>query len=206
MDDKTLSPKLNLAILIGGRGSNMMALIDSCRESGFPARMSVVVSHRAEAAGIATARAAGVPVETVDHRNFADKAGFESALLETLEKYPVDIICLAGFMRILSAGFVAHWPGKILNIHPSLLPDYKGLDTHARVLADGRTESGCTVHFVTPALDDGEIILQRRVPVLKDDTPETLAARVLEQEHRAYPEAIRMLADRRATAIRGSAP
>lgn len=186
--------KINLAILISGRGSNMEALIDACAAPAFPARVSVVISNRPDAAGLAKASAAGIATEIVDHKNFPDKETFEAALRAALEKHPADLICLAGFMRILSADFIARWPERIINIHPSLLPDYKGLNTHERVLADGGLETGCTVHYVIPAMDEGPAILQKKVPVRPGDTPESLAARVLEQEHIVYPEAVRLLA------------
>lgn len=188
--------KLNLAVLVSGRGSNMQALIGACQDPSFPAKISVVISNVPGAPALAKATDAGIAAETVNHKIFEGREGFEAALLETLKNYPVDLICLAGFMRILTSGFIAHWPRKIINIHPSLLPDYKGTNTHARVLADGRSESGCTVHYVTPELDAGPAILQKRVPVLPGDTEESLSARILEQEHIAYPEAIRMIAQK----------
>lgn len=186
--------KLNLAILISGRGSNMQALVRACESPDFPARVAVVISNNPDAPGLIFARQAGIPAETVDHRAFGSRDAFEAALRRSLAKHPVDLICLAGFMRVLGADFTGAWPGRIINIHPSLLPAYKGLNVHERVLADGCTESGCTVHYVTPELDAGPVILQQSVPVLPGDTPETLAARVLEQEHAIYPEAVRMLA------------
>ncbi len=171
----------------------MKALIEACRAPDFPARIAVVISSHPEAPGLEIARAAGIAVESVDQKKFSDRAGFEASLQESLARYPVDYICLAGFMRLLSARFVDAWPERIINIHPSLLPAYKGLDTHARVLADGVRETGCTVHFVTAEMDGGPVILQKKVPVLPGDTPETLAARVLAQEHIAYPEALRLI-------------
>lgn len=188
---------LSLAVLISGRGSNLQSLIESCAREDFPARIAVVISNRPEAAGLDRARKAGIPTEIVDHRLFKDRESFEGALDATLRRYPLDLICLAGFMRILTSGFVEKWPDRIINIHPSLLPDYKGLDTHARALADGRAEAGCTIHFVRPAMDDGPILLQKRVAVQPQDTVDTLAARVLEQEHIAYPEAVRLIAEGR---------
>lgn len=185
---------LKLAVFISGRGSNMQALMRACAQADFPARITVVLSNRSEAAGLTIAAQAGIATEIVDHKNYPDKASFEAAVLKTLEKYDVGLICLAGFMRILSAGFIEEWPGKIINIHPSLLPAYKGLDTHARVIADGATESGCSVHFVTPGMDEGPVILQKKVAVLPADTPDSLAARILEQEHAAYPEAVALIA------------
>lgn len=189
-----MNDKKNLAIFISGRGSNMEALIAACQTPDFPARIAVVLSNRPDAPGLAKARAAGLPAEIVDHKDFpGDKAAFEATVQEKLAPYPIDFICLAGFMRLLSAAFIDRWPEKIVNIHPSLLPKFKGLDTHERALAAGETEHGCTVHYVVPAMDAGPIILQKRVPILPDDTPETLAARVLVAEHAAYPAAVRLI-------------
>lgn len=161
-----------------------------------PARAAVVVSNNASAGGIAWARSMGIATEVVDHRPFgADRAGFEAAIGQALAPYTLDIICLAGFMRVLTAGFVTPWQGRMLNIHPSLLPKFTGLHTHARALAAGETEHGCTVHLVTPVLDDGPILGQARIAVNPGDTPDTLAARVLEQEHRLYPAVLRRFCD-----------
>jgi phosphoribosylglycinamide formyltransferase-1 len=191
-----MAERLNLVILISGRGSNMEALIDACAQPGFPARVAAVISNRPGALGLAKAAGRKISVETVDQKQFSGKADFEMALSAAIAKYKPDLICLAGFMRILSADFIQNWPDRIVNIHPSLLPDYKGLDTHARVLADGCAETGCTVHYVIPAMDEGPVILQKKVRVLPEDDPESLAVRVLEQEHVAYPEAIRLLAEK----------
>jgi len=188
--------KINIAILISGRGSNMEALIRACAAPDFPAQVAVVISNRPDAAGLDKAAAAGIATEIIDHKKFDDKAAFEEALQKTLARYPVDLICLAGFMRLLSARFIEFWPERIVNIHPSLLPDYKGLHTHERVLVDQRTQTGCTVHYVIPAMDEGPAILQKAVAVLPDDTADVLAARVLEQEHIAYPEAVQMIAEK----------
>ncbi len=159
------------------------------------ARAAVIVSNNADAGGIAWAKKNGIATEVIDHRPFgADRPAFEAAIDAALAPYALDIICLAGFMRVLTAGFVAPWQGRMLNIHPSLLPKYKGLHTHARTLAAGDAEHGCTVHLVTPALDDGPILGQARVPVEPGDTPDTLAARVLVQEHRLYPAVLRRFA------------
>ena len=177
----------------------MRALVASMT-GDHPARPALVVSNNAGAGGIAWATAQGIATEVVDHRPFkGDRAAFETALAGRLAPHSIDIICLAGFMRVLTAGFVTPWRGRMLNIHPSLLPKYRGLDTHARALAAGETEAGCTVHEVTPALDDGPILGQARVPVLPDDTAQSLAARVLEQEHILYPAVLARFAagDRR---------
>ncbi len=169
----------------------MAALAESMR-GDHPARPVLVLSNTPGAGGLAKAEARGIPTACIDHRPFgADRARFEDALNETLTACQPDLICLAGFMRILGPGFVRRWPGKILNIHPSLLPKYPGLNTHARALAAGDREAGCTVHEVTEALDDGPILGQARVPILPGDTPEVLAARVLAMEHRLYPETLR---------------
>ncbi|MEC3860506.1 phosphoribosylglycinamide formyltransferase [Mesobacterium sp. TK19101] len=176
-----------VAILISGGGSNMVKLVESMT-GDHPARPVLVLANSADAGGLDRARALGVEADFVDHRPFkGDRAAFEDALHARIQHARPDILCLAGFMRVLTAGFVEHWQGRMLNIHPSLLPKYRGLHTHARALDAGDSEHGCTVHEVTPALDDGPILGQARVPVLPGDTPETLAARVLVQEHRLYP-------------------
>ncbi|WP_397543150.1 phosphoribosylglycinamide formyltransferase [Roseovarius salis] len=188
-----------VAILISGGGSNMVALVDSMT-GDHPARPCLVLSNSADAGGLQKAAARGVPTAVVDHRPFrGDRIAFETALQHELEAAGADIVCLAGFMRILTAGFVRAWKGRMLNIHPSLLPKYPGLDTHARALAAGDAEAGCTVHEVTPELDAGPVLGQARVPVRRGDTPQSLAARVLEQEHRLYPAVLRRFAqgDRR---------
>ena len=183
-----------VAILISGGGSNMLRLVEDMT-GDHPARPVLVASNDPQAAGLARAAALGVPVAAVDHRDFPrDRAGFESALLKPLLDARPDIICLAGFMRILTPDFVQRFAGRMLNIHPSLLPKYAGLDTHARALAAGDAEAGCTVHEVTPELDSGPLLGQARVPVLPGDTPESLAARVLVQEHRLYPAVLRRFA------------
>lgn len=186
---------LNLAILITGRGSNMEALLASAKaDSTFPGRPVVVISSNKQAQGIEKAMLYGVPVEIVDRGDYSSKQEFEKSLLMALGRYQVDVICLAGFMHVLSDDFISSCPQKIINIHPSLLPAYKGLDTHARVLAAGEKETGCTVHYVIPELDSGDVIIQQSVPVQEGDTQDSLAARVLTQEHIIYPEAVRMLA------------
>ena len=183
-----------VAILVSGGGSNMEALVRDMT-GDHPARPVLVLSDRPDAGGLARAAGLGVPAEAVARGDHADRAGFEAALTERLEDAGAEIACLAGFMRILSPGFVARWEGRILNIHPSLLPKYRGLDTHARALAAGDREAGCTVHRVTAALDDGPILGQGRVPVAPGDDAATLAARVLAMEHRLYPAVLRRVAE-----------
>lgn len=172
----------------------MAALIAAAAAPDYPAEIVGVLANNADAPGLTTAAAAGVAARAVPHRAFPDKPAFEAALTAVLEDWRADIVCLAGFMRLLSPAFCARWAGRLINIHPSLLPLHKGLHTHQQALADGVAEHGCTVHFVTPGMDEGPIIAQARVPVLPGDTPETLAARVLIEEHRLYPKALAMLA------------
>ena len=184
-----------VAVLISGRGSNMAALIEAAKAADYPAEIALVLSNVPGAGGLAVAAAEGIATATVDHRAYGrDREAFERAMQGVLEAQRIDIVCLAGFMRILTPWFVGQWEGRMINIHPALLPAYKGLDTHARALADGATEHGATVHFVTPGMDEGETILQEAVPVLPGDTAESLARRVLEVEHRIYPQALRMIA------------
>jgi phosphoribosylglycinamide formyltransferase-1 len=184
-----------VAILISGGGSNMMALLRDMASGDHPARAVLVASNDPGAAGLAKAAELGVAVVAVDHRPFGkDRAAFEAALLEPILAARPDILCLAGFMRVLTPAFVDRFAGRMLNIHPSLLPKYPGLHTHQRALEAGDTEAGCTVHEVTPVLDDGPILGQARVPVLRGDTAQTLAARVLVQEHRLYPAVLRRFA------------
>ncbi len=183
-----------VAILISGGGSNMVALVESMR-GDHPARPVLVLSNDPGAGGLAKARKLNIPTLAIDHRPFGkDRAGFEAALQTALETAKPDIICLAGFMRILTADFAGKWAGKMLNIHPSLLPKYKGLHTHARALEAGDTEHGCSVHEVTAALDDGPVLGQARIAVQPDDTAETLAARLLPLEHQLYPAVLRRIA------------
>ncbi|HNS44863.1 MAG TPA: phosphoribosylglycinamide formyltransferase [Alphaproteobacteria bacterium] len=192
-----MASKIGLAVLISGGGSNLQALIDACRDPAYPAEIRLVISNIADAYGVERAKKAGIPALVVSHKDFASREEFEQAMITEMEKYPIDLVCQAGFMRILTPLFVKHWEGRLINIHPSLLPKGKGthgLKVHTKILGDGETESGCTIHYVTEGVDEGDIILQRSVPVLSDDTPETLAARVLEQEHIAYPEAVKLLA------------
>lgn len=195
---------VRVGILISGGGSNMVTLARSMT-GAHPARPCVVVSNNPDAGGLDRARKMGLPAVAVDHRSYGkDRAAFEAALSEAIEPYGADILCLAGFMRVLTGDFVGKWQGRMLNIHPSLLPKYRGLDTHARAIAAGDREAGCTVHEVTPALDDGPILGQGRVPVLPGDTPDDLAARVLKVEHRLYPAVLRRFAagDRRPVILR----
>lgn len=184
-----------VAILISGGGSNMLALLRDMGQAGHPATPVLVASNDPNAAGLAKAAAQGVPTAAIDHRPYGrDRAAFEDALLQPLLAAKPDILCLAGFMRVLTPAFVTRFAGRMLNIHPSLLPKYPGLHTHQRALDAGDAEAGCTVHEVTPILDDGPILGQARVPVLQGDTADILAARVLQQEHRLYPAVLRRFA------------
>jgi phosphoribosylglycinamide formyltransferase-1 len=178
-----------IVILISGRGSNMQMLL----EAKLPCQVAAVISSRADAQGLEIARMRGIPTAAIPHKNYPDRAAFDAALAEAIEQHNPDLIVLAGFMRILTEGFVERYRGKLINIHPSLLPAYPGIDTHQRVLHDGVKIHGCTVHFVTPDLDHGPIIIQSAVPVLRNDTPQSLSERVLNEEHRIYPQAIRWL-------------
>ena len=193
-----------VAVLISGRGSNMVALIEAAKDPSFPAEIVVVVSNDPAAQGLERAAAANIPREVVDHRRFGrDREAFERALQDVLVKFETQIICLAGFMRLLTPWFVRQWEGRMLNIHPALLPAFKGLDTHARALAAGATTHGATVHYVVPEMDAGPIIIQGAVPVLAGDTEAALAARVLEVEHRIYPQALRWVAEGRVAIENG---
>jgi phosphoribosylglycinamide formyltransferase-1 len=187
--------KRRVAILISGRGSNMAALIDAAKLSDFPAEIAVVISNRPDALGLVTASQSGVPTLTIESKRFGkDRAAFELALQTTLDQHQVELICLAGFMRLLTAEFVQRWYGRMLNIHPSLLPSFPGLEPQAQALRAGVKISGATVHFVIPETDAGPIVMQGAVAVGDDDTPETLAARILAVEHRIYPDALRLVA------------
>jgi phosphoribosylglycinamide formyltransferase-1 len=185
------------AVLISGRGSNLRALIARAREPSFPAEISLVISNRPEAAGLAYANDSNIPSAIIDHKCYAAREEFERALQAVLATHRIEIVCLAGFMRLLTPWFVEQWPGRLVNIHPALLPAYRGLHTHERALADGVKIHGCTVHFVSAGMDAGPIIAQAAVPVLDSDTPETLAARVLAQEHIIYPAALARVAEGR---------
>jgi phosphoribosylglycinamide formyltransferase-1 len=187
--------KRRVAILISGRGSNMTALVEAAKAQDFPAEIVVVISNRADAAGLAKARDSGVPAVTIESNPFGkDRAGFETKLQSALDDYRVDLICLGGFMRLFTAAFVQRWHGRMLNIHPSLLPSFPGLDPHGQALRAGVKISGATVHFVIPETDAGPIVMQGAIAVHDADTAETLAARVLEIEHRIYPDALRLVA------------
>ncbi len=178
-----------VVILISGRGSNMQALL----EAKLPCQIVAVISNRAEASGLDIAKAHGIATAVVSHREHADREAFDTALAQVIDSYQADLVVLAGFMRILTTPFVERYRGKLINIHPSLLPAYAGINTHERALQDGVKIHGCTVHFVTPTLDGGPIIIQAAVAVLQNDTPESLSARVLHEEHRIYPQALRWL-------------
>jgi phosphoribosylglycinamide formyltransferase-1 len=186
--------KLKIAVLISGRGSNLQALIDACREPDYPAEIGLALSNVEGAAGLERARRADVPTSVIDHKGFEDRKGFEEALLGELNRAGVGLVCLAGFMRLLGDHLLRPWHNRVINIHPSLLPSFKGMHVHEQVIESGARLSGCTVHFVRPAMDDGPIIIQAAVPVHPGDGPESLAARVLEQEHRIYPMAVRYIA------------
>jgi phosphoribosylglycinamide formyltransferase-1 len=184
-----------VAILISGRGSNMTALIEAAKDPAYPAEIVLVLSNRPDAAGLARARAEGVATAVVDHSRFGmDREAFERALQAELERHRIEIVCLAGFMRLLTPWFVRRWQGRLINIHPALLPAFKGLNTHERALAEGATHHGATVHFVVPEMDSGPTILQDRLRVLATDDVASLAARVLEIEHRIYPQALALVA------------
>ncbi len=195
--------RLRTAVLISGRGSNLRALLDACAPPDAAAEIVLVISNVVGAGGLERAADAGVAAEVIDHREFAGREPFERALTERLERADVGLVCLAGFMRLLTPGFVEHWRDRLINIHPSLLPAYKGLDTHARALADGVRIAGCTVHFVRPDMDAGPIIVQAAVPVHPGDDAASLATRVLTAEHEIYPLALALVASGRARVIDG---
>ncbi len=180
---------MSVVVLISGRGSNLQAILDA----GIP--VSAVISNRSGAGGLEIAARRGIATAVVEHQRFATREAFDAALAQEIDRHAPRLVALAGFMRVLTPGFVAHYAGRLVNIHPSLLPEFPGLDTHARALAAGAKRHGCTVHFVTAALDHGPVIAQASVPVLPGDTAETLAARVLAQEHRIYPRALRWFLD-----------
>jgi phosphoribosylglycinamide formyltransferase-1 len=199
-----LMVRKRVAVLISGRGSNMAALIAAAKDKDYPAEIALVLSNRPDAGGLATARAAGIAIEVVDHAAFGkDRAAFERAMQTALEKHGIALICLAGFMRLLTPEFVGAWDGRMINIHPALLPAFKGLDTHQRALDAGVKVHGATVHFVVPEMDSGPIIAQGAVAVHDDDTERTLGARVLAVEHRIYPLALKLVAAGRVSLTAG---
>lgn len=189
--------RVKVGVLISGRGSNLQSLIDATAAPGYPAEIALVVSNIPEVYGLERARAAGIETATLPHDDYPNRAAFEESVARTLVGAGCEIVCLAGFMRVLGSDFVARWPNRMLNIHPSLLPSFKGLHTQRKALEAGVTLAGCTVHIVTPDLDDGPILAQAAVPVLPSDTEDTLSARILEQEHRIYPAALAWLASGR---------
>lgn len=194
-----MTDRRRTAVLISGRGSNMQALVTAAKAPDYPADIVLVVSNRPDAAGLEFARDNRIAAIAIDHKAFADRASFEDELDKVLGEHGIELVACAGFMRILSGAFVDKWLGRLLNIHPSLLPAYRGLDTHERALADEASEHGCTVHFMVAELDAGPIIAQAKVPVLEGDTPETLAARVLKAEHEIYPRALASVASGRVS-------
>jgi phosphoribosylglycinamide formyltransferase-1 len=197
--------RLRTAVLISGRGSNLQSLIDAASTPDFPAEVTLVMSNVADAFGLERARKADIPTAVIRHRDYANRDAFDAAMDAVLREKNIEFVCLAGFMRLLGAPFVRAWEGRIVNIHPSLLPAFKGLNVHEQALAAGVRVSGCTVHYVIPELDSGPAIVQATVPVENDDSVETLAARVLEAEHRIYPEALRLVAEGRVRLENGRA-
>lgn len=200
-----MSARRRVGVLISGRGSNMKALIDAAAAPDYPAAIELVLSNRADAAGLAAAVGAGVKTLAVPHKNYPDRAAFDAALDRALQAAGIELVALAGFMRLFTPGFVLRWQGRMINIHPSLLPSFPGLDPHGQAIAAGVRFSGCTVHFVTPAMDSGPIIAQAAVPVHPGDTADTLAARVLAAEHRLYPMALGLVATGKARMENGRA-
>ena len=192
-----MTARRRVGVLISGRGSNLQALIDAAEDPAYPAEIAVVISNRPNAAGLKRAEAAGIEAVTIDHKDYPDRPSFEAALTEALEARDVELVCQAGFMRVVTSGFVGHWRDRLINIHPSLLPAFPGLDTHARALQAGVRLHGCSVHFVRETVDEGPILGQAAVPVLPDDDPDRLAARVLTAEHRLYPLCLKLVAEGR---------
>jgi phosphoribosylglycinamide formyltransferase-1 len=195
--------KLKLGVLISGRGSNLQALIDAATDPAYPAEIALVISNKADAGGLARAEAAGIATKVIPHKEFASREAFDAALDQELHAAGVGLVCLAGFMRLLTPGFSEGWHDRLINIHPSLLPSFKGLDSHAQALKAGVRFSGCTVHFVRPEMDAGPIILQAAVPVHDGDDEDALAARILEAEHECYPLAVRLIAEGRVKVVDG---
>ena len=188
---------MKLAVLVSGRGSNLQALIDACAADDFPAEIALVLSNKTDAYGLERARAANIPTVVLSHKNFENRESFDAAMSAKIEEAGAELVCLAGFMRLLSDGFVRQWRDRLINIHPSLLPAFKGLHVHERTIEEGARFSGCTVHFVRPAMDEGPIISQAVVAVHPTDTPDDLAARILKQEHIIYPRAVKYIAEGR---------
>ena len=193
--------ELKAAVMISGRGSNLQALIDACADPGYPAKIVLVISNKPEVMGLERARIAGIDCQVIDHRDFAEREDFDDAITQALEAAGAELVCLAGFMRILGEAFVERWHDRMINIHPSLLPAFKGLNTHERAIDAGIRITGCTVHFVRPAMDDGPIIVQAAVPVLPEDDAGALADRILVAEHKCYPMALRLIAEGRARVV-----
>lgn len=194
MTNSLTTHRIKTAVLISGYGSNLQALIDACAEPDFPATLSLVISNVANVKGLERASAAGIPSIVIPHGNYTSREAFDNAMDAALAHHAIELVCLAGFMRVLSKTFTQQWAGKLINIHPSLLPKYKGLNTHARALEAGDPEHGATVHWVTPELDSGEIIVQKAIPILAGDTPELLKQRVHVLEHMLYPAALEIVA------------
>lgn len=189
--------RLKLGVLISGRGSNLQSLIDACATEDYPAEIALVVSNIDGAQGLQRAQAAGIPTTVISHKDFKSRESFDASMTEAITRLDVDLLCLAGFMRILSHGFVNHWRDRLINIHPSLLPSFKGLDVQQRAIDAGVRFSGCTVHYVRPDMDTGPVIAQAVVPIHSDDDASVLAGRILEREHIIYPMAVRMIAEGR---------
>lgn len=192
-----MTVRRKVAVLISGRGSNMQSLVRACAAPDYPAEIVLVLSNRADAAGLDFAREAGIATAVISHKDFPDRASFDAAMDAEIRRHGAELICLAGFMRLLDARIIEAWRDRMINIHPSLLPSFRGLDTHERALEAGVKLAGCSVHFVRPDVDTGPIIAQAAVPVLPADTPDVLAARILEQEHLIYPMALRLVAEGR---------
>ncbi len=197
MGEETLSKKLRLGVLASGGGTNLQAIIDQCQQGLIPAEIALVLSNKPQAGALSRAREAGIPVAVIDHKTFPDREAFDRAMVAALHKVDVDLIVLAGFMRILTPVFLAAFPQRIMNIHPALLPAFPGVNSQRQALEYGVKVAGCTVHFVDPGVDSGPIIIQAAVPVLDDDDEASLAQRILEQEHRIYPRAIQLYAEGR---------
>ena len=194
--------KIRISVMISGGGTNLQAIIDACARDDFPAQIALVISNKTEAYGLERAKQAGIATKVINHKDYDSREAFEDDINIALNGCDTELVCLAGFMRILGAGFVNGWKDRMINIHPSLLPSYKGLHTHERAIEDGVRFAGCTVHYVRPEMDDGPIILQAAIAIAADDTPDSLAARVLQAEHKIYPEAVKLIAERRIR-IRG---